>query len=791
MKHNYLKGLIAALATAFSANSFAAGVGTGVQQAAVEKAGTVSQTSKPEEVARQAPEAPVKTLDAITVTGSGGRSGTLPTHIPATIESITGKQVEDTINAASSAAALKHFPSIHVNHNYIGDSGHGVMSSRAAGTGDSARHLVYADGILLSNLLGNDGHRGPRWEMVTPEEIERVDVLYGPFSAAHPGNSMGAVVDYVTRMPKQFEAHAKTSGFTQDYKQYGTNDRYSGHQMNASLGNKHGGWSWRINVNRLDNNSHPIWFANQPISATVGSAGVPVTGAVADKDTKNQDRLIFGATSQTHTLQDHAKVKLAYEFSPTVRASYTLGWWRNAVTGSSDTYLRDAAGNPVYSGSVNIDGRQYTLPATAISLRRTNLDHVIHGLSVKSNTQGLWDWDVTASLYDYASDQARSPTIARPVASTGGAGRITDQEGSGWNTLALKGIWRPHFHGGHIVDMGYQRESYKLRTEVSNTTDWINGGASSRFSAFNGNTELHSLYAQDTWGFAPAWKTTLGGRLEQWRAFGGERASATTTVPFGEREETYFSPKAGIAFQAAPQWALKASLGRAVRMPTVAELYQGTINHNNVITNNNPDLKPEKAWVSEFTAERDLGNGLLRATLFHNDARDALYSQPNMMMGTPVTNVQNVEHVRTTGLELAFQANDLGLRGLDLSSSLTYANSETVKNNNFPDSVGKWQPLVPQWRTNLLAAYRANTQWTTTFGARYSGKQYRTLDNSDINGATLGGVSSFFITDLRVRYQATRQWSAALGIDNLNNARVWAGHSSAQRTIIAELKFDL
>jgi iron complex outermembrane receptor protein len=41
---------------------------------------------------------------------------------------------------------------------------------------------VYADGILLSNLLGNGAFFTPRWALVTPEEIERVDVLYGPFS---------------------------------------------------------------------------------------------------------------------------------------------------------------------------------------------------------------------------------------------------------------------------------------------------------------------------------------------------------------------------------------------------------------------------------------------------------------------------------------------------------------------------------------------------------------------------------------------------------------------------------
>lgn len=740
--------------------------------------------------AQQASEAPVKTLGTVTVTS--GQPTSLPTQIPTTIEGITGQQVEDTINAFDSEDALKYFPSLNVRKRYIGDYDHAVLASRASGTGNSARSLVYADGILLSNLLGNGATYTPRWGLVTPEEIERVDVLYGPFSAAYPGNSVGAVVDYVTRMPKQFEGHAKVSGFSQGYKQYGTDATYTGKQASASLGNKSGDWSWWLAVNRLDSNGQPIAFANKLVRAgTVGNAGTPVTGAIVDKNPKNQDWVILGSTNQVHTVQDHAKVKLAYDFSPAVRASYTLGWWSNDATRTSETYLRDASGNPVYRGNVNINGRQYALAASDFAPSRGTLEHVMHGLSVKSHTKGIWDWEIAASLYDYAKDLVRSPTVALPEANAGGAGRITDMNGTGWNALALKGTWRPDgIQGAHVVDMGYQRDSYKLRTLVSNTADWINGGAGTRFSAFNGNTELNSLYAQDTWRLAPEWKTTLGGRLEQWRAFEGTVSDVASTLPFGERKETHFSPKAAIAFQASPQWALKASLGRAIRMPTVAELYQGSIS-TNAIVNNDPNLKPEKSWTSELTAERDLGNGVLRATLFHEDTRDALYSQTNVAASTNVTTIQNVDQIRTTGLELAYQANDVGLRGLDLMSSLTYADSTIVKNDKFPDSVGKWQPRVPKWRANFLTSYHPDDKWAYTFGARYSGKQYGTLDNSDLNGATYTGVSSYFVTDVRVRYQVTKRWTASFGIDNLNNAKYWAYHPYTQRTIVAELKFDL
>ncbi|NBY17592.1 MAG: Plug domain-containing protein, partial [Betaproteobacteria bacterium] len=132
-----------------------------------------------------------RSLGVVVVTGTNPSS--MPTYIPTTMESITGREVEDRINATDSEDAIKYFPSLLVRKRYIGDYNHAILSSRASGTGNSARSAVYADGILLSNFLGN-GIGGlsfvPRWGLVTPEEIERVDVMYGPFSAAYPGNSV-------------------------------------------------------------------------------------------------------------------------------------------------------------------------------------------------------------------------------------------------------------------------------------------------------------------------------------------------------------------------------------------------------------------------------------------------------------------------------------------------------------------------------------------------------------------------------------------------------------------------
>jgi len=753
----------------------------------------------------QAPQAdaPARSLGVVTVTS--GQPTSLPTQIPTTIEGITREQIAQTINAADSEDALKYFPSLLVRKRYIGDYNHAILSSRASGTGNSARSAVYADGILLSNYLGNGIANGtnyaPRWGLVTPEEIERVDVLYGPFSAAYPGNSVGAVVDYVTRMPTQFEAHAKLSGFTQNFKLYGSDSSFSGSQASTSLGNRNGDWSWFINANRTESAGQPLTFATRTLSATAPAAGATVvSGAVPGLNTRNVPWLLLGGATQYETRQDHLKFKLAYDFSSTVRASYTLGYWKNTAENRSQSYLRDAAGTPVYSGNVSINGRGYTLAASDFGMSNEALTHVMHGLSVKSNTQGSWDWEVAASLYDYQKDQVRAATTAQPGALNGGAGTLQDQDGTGWNTLAFKGIWRPEgIRGTHIVDFGFQQDSYQLRILKSAAANWLTSGPGAVVSDVGGKTRLRSLYAQDAWAFAPRWKTVLGARLENWTASGGFTsfgAGNPANTNYASRSDSAVSPKGALSYQWSTDTVLKASVGRAVRFPTVGELYGATATVNSQYIND-ANLKPEKSWTTELTAEKDLGNALLRLTFFTENTRDALYSQTTFdpVANANISRVQNVGRIKTQGVELAFNGNDVLKKGLDLSGSITYADSRIKENSGFVavagDTLGKYQPRVPLWRATAVASYRFTPQLSGSFAARYSGRQYSSLDNADVNGFAYQGTSKYFTTDVRLRYQVNKQWSAAVGIDNLNNYQYWNFHPYPQRTFMAELNFSL
>jgi iron complex outermembrane receptor protein len=84
-------------------------------------------------------------------------------------------------------------------------------------------------------------------------------VLYGPFSAAYGGNSVGAVVDYVTRMPRRFEAHAKLSLSHQPFKLYGTDDSLTAGRAACRWATATGAWSW-YRPQPLDSDGQPLTF---------------------------------------------------------------------------------------------------------------------------------------------------------------------------------------------------------------------------------------------------------------------------------------------------------------------------------------------------------------------------------------------------------------------------------------------------------------------------------------------------------------------------------------------------
>src|SRR5579875_1420970 len=144
------------------------------------------------------------TTSEVVVTGQS--SPAVVNQLPETAEGVTAEQVEATTDVSTVKDELKYLPDVLVRERHIGDT-QAPITTRTSGVGSSARSLVYEDGVLVSALIGNNNtNASPRWDLIGPDSVARTDVLYGPFSAAFPGNSIGEVVEITTRMPARFEA---------------------------------------------------------------------------------------------------------------------------------------------------------------------------------------------------------------------------------------------------------------------------------------------------------------------------------------------------------------------------------------------------------------------------------------------------------------------------------------------------------------------------------------------------------------------------------------------------------
>jgi iron complex outermembrane receptor protein len=742
-------------------------------------------------------------------------------RLPTTTESVTGEKIYNTINAMNVEDTIKYLPSIQVRKRYIGDT-NAPVGWRTSGTSLSARGLIYADGILLSSLLGNNnGNTGsPRWNMVSPSEIERVDVMYGPFSAAYAGNSIGGVIDITTRMPEKFEAGGDITTAWQTFGFYGKKKTFDSQEYSFNLGDRYKDFTWRFDVSHLDSHSQPIAYVN-PLATTFNPKAPVVTGAIANKNPFGVNAQVLGESALNHTVQDNFKWKFGYDITPTIHAAYTLGLWQNDNHAGFNSFLRDSAGNVVNSGNVNIDGKTYALTSGGLPLfaeTRAEQMHWSHGMNLKSNTGGIFDWDLSGSVVEYGTDLSRTSTQIPALAANNGPGRTTSLTGTGWNTADAKGIWRPGIDllGKHEISFGFHHDFYNLDNPVYNTTHWQTSDGGSIFSNSQGKTQTEGYWLQDAWDFNKDWNLTLGGRLENWHAFDGYNAVTVGTtlksINQADRNDLEFSPKAKLTWQPLDRVQTGLSVGQAYRFPTVTELFQTTtttIGGIPNIINGNPNLKPENALSSELSGEYFLDQGKLRLSLFQERVKDAIYTQQNFLAtGGVFSSPQNVGEIQTYGIEFAGEASDVGIQGLDLSGNATWTDS-TITENSTADaaaaaagptaanpnanqpSTGKRQPRVPEWRASATIAYRPTEKLTTSVSARYSSPQFSQLNNSDINPRTYAsGGTAYFVVDLRAKYQITRQVSAAAGIDNVTDQEVWLFHPFPSRTYFAELKYN-
>lgn len=727
----------------------------------------------------------VKILPVIEVTAPE-RQSVPKVKVPAAVYKIDDANLR-TLNVVNSEDALQQAPNMWVRKRFIGDN-NALIAVRGTSNKESARTLVYADGLLLSNFLGSGFTFAPRWSMVAPEEIRQVDVIYGPYSALYPGNAIGATVLITTRMPSHLQTGISLQTFSQDFDLYDTGRSFSGVQGSAFLGDKVGRWSFLIDVQRLHNIGQPLSFYTTSLSNVPASPNaISVTGAQPYTSQKGAPGLVFGVNSEgmTRIINDQLKFKVAYDLTPEVRAAATVVHWHQSLDNLTGSYLRNAQGQLVSTGPVEINGKQYNIPANAFAPGTADTTHDLYGLSLRSQHPMSWNYSLVASLFNTGKDMAA--TAAGPGA---GPGTVTYDNGDGWYTFDVRIDHRDSARQeGQWWSFGYHFDQYRLNSTTYNASDWQLPVLTDFNNRFAGDTRTQALYVQDVWYFAPGWKLTPGVRLERWNAFGGTRAQGNTVIRYADRSETHWSPKLALEHSLGEDWTARLSLAHAYRFPTVSELFQGQITGTELI-NNDPNLKPENDLARDLTFERTLDDSQLRLSVYVNDIRNTLISQTNTTVFPTITNIQNVAHVRTIGQEIAYRVQGVFLPSLNLDFSIAHNDTRTVADDQFPAAIGKHFYRIPLWRANAEVTYHQSNISSYSFSLHYSGRQYNSLDESDTHPDAFGGTSNFLTADAHADVSLGQYASLSVGIDNMTNRRYFVYHPYPGRTYYLKLRLE-
>ncbi len=742
----------------------------------------------------RAADADAPTVAPVVVTQNRAEPDLAP--FPGAAVTLDADQALETTNVSTVEDLLKYLPDVLIRQRHIGDT-QDPITTRTSGVGASARSLVYVDGVLVSALIGNNNtNASPRWDLASPESVSRIDVMYGPYSAAFPGNSIGEVVQITTRMPTQFEAQASVEGAWQSFDHFSTHDTYPTGRISGAVGDRLGPFSFRLSAQHLDTEGQPLFDVTAALPAKPGSGGTPVTGAIDTVSRTGAPVALLGVGGLEHQTEDNLTLRLGYDISSTIGIAYTLGVFRNLDDATDQSYLRNASGSPVYAGALNLGGFPVTVAPSAFSNDRYHLeeDHLAQSLTAGSHSGGEFDWSLGASSYDYLKDRQRMPSAALPGADAGGPGTITSLDGTGWYTLDAQAAWRPQggLLGAHQISFGAHEDRFQLENPKYNTADWIDGGAGPTATFGKGKTQTNALWAQDQVQLLAPLTLTAGGRYEHFDAYDGFNANLASNQSVKQPALSHdtFSPKAVLAYAPNSDWRFTASIGRAYRFPTVEELYQA-ITTGPQISIPNPNLKPEDAVSEELSAQRSWKSAMLRLSLFEEHVDNALLSQSGSLPGQTglFSFVQNVGRTRVRGAELVGQEKDLLLSGVELSGWVTYVDSQIQADSGFPTAVGKQIPQLPRLRGAASATWRPISRLSFTTSARYSDRAFGTIDNSDHTADTFTGFGAYFVMDLHAQYRIDPHLTGDVGVDNLTNRSYYLFHPFPQRTVVARLSY--
>ncbi len=704
-------------------------------------------------------------------------------------------------NMTSTEDAVAFAPSLIVRKRFIGDA-NGVVGIRGSNMFQTTRSMVFVDGMPLHYHLQTRYRGAPRWSLVSPSEIDQVEVVYGPFSAEYSGNAMGGVINIQTANPRESRGVVEMGYFAQPHRYGDNNDTLDGYRTFASYEDRIGDLGVFLSYNRLDNSGQPQshFFSSNTTDEPTAEASI---GWLEGTDEMGNAGVYFGDSGAESTLAELYKGKFFY---PRGRLQ-----WRGSVAYETrrrsereqNSFIRDADGTPIFDRRVALAGSDraydtYAFGRSRFQQREQQRDSFLVGLGVSIEANDDWLGDAFYSNFRVLDDvEVRSGN--HPMAPTFVTenqkyrARITTYDDTGWQIFDLKFSNDRWLNDDRQqLSLGLHYDDYRLNYIVDdyNTiaglrdSDETDGDPSTGRADSGGQANTSAIFAHYGLELTPSWTLDLGLRYEQWRADEGY-LGAQRILP---RSESAYSPKLSLAWYVNEGLNVRYSVARALRFPVVEELYVNDSQGAGAAAIGDPTLAPEAGVFHNLGFSKFLDDGELRLNLFYEEVDDVIFNQ-RASNGT--STFLPVGAVITQGTEFIWQQKKLWSLPLDVRFNLTYTDAkitENVFNSNF---VGKQFPRSPSWRSHLMLSYKYSPEWAMGATVRYASDSYGTLDNSDTVDRVFGAHDSFVFVATTLNWQISPQLKLTAGIDNLFDQQAYVFHPWPGRTYHFQARYQI
>jgi iron complex outermembrane recepter protein len=640
--------------------------------------------------------------------------------------------------------------------------------------------------VMLDGFGINDSYSGSQRSAlsIAPENVERIEIVRGPFSSLYGGNAMGGVVNVITRMPDKREFALKSG--------YGTAwDRGEAPDDVVTAYFSAGDRFWdRLSLygsyGYKSTNGYPTDLNIQSTKPTTASG---IKGAIPTQDPQGNNRFLIGDRGDKTWWDDNVTFKAKYDFSDTtnLRFLFTRAQFEYEYE-TPHTLLRDADGNEVWKyGTVR--EASFVSPGGKSGnedlIYNLAFETEIAPVKIKANL-GFLD----RPLYYYTTPDATPlSTGARTATRAGGPGTInkTLAETYQGDLQCTVPLW-----GHQLLTVGGSYRQAWADTKRFLLGDWQDVDSITRTDyKAGGNERLIGAFLEDEIMILDNLTAYLGFRQDWWETSGGyfsqvKRSGAIASdIQYDTRSASAFSPKASIVYKPFETTTLRASAGQAFRPPTVYELYSIFISRG-VTTTAGPNLEPETVTAWDVGVEQGLWKGAkVRATYFENYMEDLIYSQT---VTPTLTERVNIGSAESRGVE--FEIEQRFDKWLRLFSNFTITNAYVTENDAKPETVGKKLVQVPEFMFNNGVDFSWGP-FSSSLVGRYVGKRYTNDENTDRFNNVYTSYDPYFLLDTRLSYKVTDFATVSLYVDNLLDRDYFSYYKAPGRSIFGEvsLKF--